>query len=221
MGQYSWASRLIGGRCVINRFALDFNISNRCTRDSYTSSRSTVQRGVVKLVVSKLGILLVEVLRRNPKSVLVGIVAPSNRGADTYPDHLDRLKGWLCFTQQASARSIFRQHGNCNRFSKGARRGSPEHDPADPSTCSAQGSAQVRAVTAPVQRQKQTLVREVFVAGYIRNLKQYFFTFASNIVSHYCRSAQALLTLASPSAQVTRSRSCSFQSPNIHVSYVP
>jgi hypothetical protein len=56
-------------------------------------------------VVPKLGILLAEVLRRDPKSVLVGIFAPSNRGArtDTYPNHLDGLKGWLCFRQQTSA----------------------------------------------------------------------------------------------------------------------
>jgi len=50
----------------------------------------------------------------------------------------------------------------------------PEYNPADLLTCSglrARGSAQVRAATAPVQRRKQILEREVFVADYISNLR--------------------------------------------------
>ena len=41
------------------------------------------------------------------------------------------------------------------------------------------------------------------------NLRRLFFTFASNAVSQRRRSAQALLTLASPSTQVAQSHSCS------------
>jgi len=71
------------------------------------------------------------------------------------------------------------------------------------------GSAHARAATAPVQRQKRTLEREILVADYSGNLRQHFFDFASHSVSQRRRSAQALLTLASPSAQVAQSRSCS------------
>ena len=44
---------------------------------------------------------------------------------------------------------------------------------------------------------------------FLGNLRRHFFTFASNAVSQRRRSAQALLTLASPSTQVAQSRSCS------------
>jgi hypothetical protein len=69
----------------------------------------------------------------------------------------------------------------------------------------AQGSAQIRAATAQVQRRKWTLVGSLVVRDYcIGNLRRRFFKFASDVVSQRRRSAlvaQALLTLASPSTQ--------------------
>jgi hypothetical protein len=53
------------------------------------------------------------------------------------------------------------------------------------------------------------LWRSRFDWDYGVNLTRKLLDFASNTVSHRRRSAQALLTLASPSAQVAQSRSCS------------
>jgi hypothetical protein len=52
-------------------------------------------------------------------------------------------------------------------------------------------------------------VRSGFVADYSDNLTRKLLDFASNAVSQRRRSAQALLTLALPSAQVAQSYSCS------------
>jgi hypothetical protein len=62
----------------------------------------------------------------------------------------------------------------------------------------AQGSAQVRAATAPVPRRKWTLERSRFGADYFSNLRRYFFIFALDSVNQRRRSAQ-----------VTQSCSCS------------
>jgi hypothetical protein len=53
---------------------------------------------------------------------------------------------------------------------------------------------------------KWTLERSSFGIDYMGNLASKLPDFASNAVSHHRRSAQALLTLDSPSAQVAQSR---------------
>jgi hypothetical protein len=73
-------------------------------------------------------------------------------------DNLIGLKKWL---QQALARFIFRQYRNYNRFARGA-----EKDPLSMiqltslagSGLRAQGSAQIKAAPAQVERRKWTLV---------------------------------------------------------------
>jgi hypothetical protein len=84
--------------------------------------------------------------------------------------------------------------------SRGTGRGPPEQNPADSLACSGlrtQGSAQVRAVTAQVQRRKRILVGKIVGRGYNSNLRRHLADFVSNTVSWHRRSAQALLTLAS------------------------
>jgi hypothetical protein len=61
-----------------------------------------------------------------------------------------------------------------------------------------QDSAQVRAATVQVQGRKRILVGKIVVCDYIGSLRRHFFVFTSNAVSQRRRSAQALLTLASP-----------------------
>ena len=46
--------------------------------------------------------------------------------------------------------------------------------------------------------------------NFLGNLRRHFFEFTSDTLSPHRRPAQALLTLASPSAWITRSRSYSF-----------
>jgi hypothetical protein len=59
-------------------------------------------------------------------------------------------------------------------YSGSSKRILPEHDPADLSACSGlrvQGSAQVRAATAQVQRRKWTWERSSFGADYMGNFE--------------------------------------------------
>jgi hypothetical protein len=66
------------------------------------------------------------------------------------------------------------------RFSIESRKRSPLKAPADVVAClGAQGSAQIRAATAPVQRRKWTLVRSLFVADFSDNFIQLKTTFTT------------------------------------------
>jgi len=55
-------------------------------------------------------------VKRDPKSVLVGDPCTFNKGArtDTYPDYFGKLKGVAVFKTISISKIIFRQYGNYN-----------------------------------------------------------------------------------------------------------